>query len=106
MTIMTVSLLVKDHPESTARAIEFAEVALANGFTIAQVFFYQAGVQHASLPVADRWKALSERYGMSLVLCSASADRYGEEGNAAFSIGGLGTLVEAGIENDKVITFG
>ena len=32
------------------------------------------------------------------VLCGASADR--EEGNAAFSIGGLGALVEAGIENE------
>ena len=103
---MTVSILVKDHPDGTARAIEFAEVALANGFAISQVFFYQAGGQHASSPVAHRWEALSEQYGMSLVLCSASADRHGEEGNDAFSIGGLGALVEAGIENDKVITFG
>lgn len=103
---MTVSILVKDHPDGAARAIEFAEVALANGFAISQVFFYQAGVQHASSPVAHRWEALSEQYGMSLVLCSASADRHGEEGNDAFSIGGLGALVEAGIENDKVITFG
>ena len=103
---MTVSILVKDHPDRTTRAIEFAEMALANGFAISQVFFYQAGVQHASLPVADRWEALSAQYGMSLVLCSASADHYSEEGNAAFSIRGLGTLVEAGIENEKVITFG
>lgn len=103
---MTVSILVKEHPDRTIRAVEFAEVALANGFAISQVFFYQAGVQHASSSVADRWEALSEQYGMSLILCSASADRYGEEGNDAFSIGGLGALVEAGIENDKVITFG
>ena len=103
---MAVSILVKDHPDRTARAIEFAEVALANGFVISQVFFYQAGVQHASLPVSDRWEALSKQHDISLILCSASADRYNEEGNAAFTIGGLGALVEAGIENDKVITFG
>ncbi|MCH1553458.1 MAG: DsrE family protein [Luminiphilus sp.] len=103
---MIVSILVKDHPDRTTRAIEFAEVALANGFAISQVFFYQAGVQHASSAIANRWEALTEQYGMSLILCSASADRYGEDGNDAFRIGGLGALVEAGIENDKVITFG
>ena len=103
---MTISILVKDHLDRTARAIEFAEVAVANGFTISQVFFYQAGVQHASSSIAHRWETLSKQHDISLVLCSASADQFSELGNTSFISAGLGALVEAGVESDKVVTFG
>ena len=103
---MSVSVLIKDSPARTPRAIEFVELALQAGYRVSQVFFYQAGVQHASGLSAERWVKLSSQHGLSLILCSASADHFGETGDTVFTIGGLGTLIEAGLESDKVISFG
>ena len=70
--------------------------------------------------MVKRWSELSEQYGLDLVVCVAAAQRrgivdadeqkrHGKSGmNIApgFRISGLGQLVEAGIQADRLVVFG
>jgi tRNA 2-thiouridine synthesizing protein D len=79
----------------------------------------------ASPPQDDRniskeWSALAKTHDIDLVVCVAAAQRRGilDKGEAerngkdsdnieeGFRISGLGQLVEAGIQADRLITFG
>ncbi len=107
----------------------FAEAALRNGHEIVRIFFYHDGVNNGtrlSVPPQDdrnisaRWSALAEKHQLDLVLCVAAAQRRGLlDGNEAkragkdsnnmapgFSISGLGQLIDAGIQADRLIVFG
>jgi tRNA 2-thiouridine synthesizing protein D len=82
------------------------------------VFFYNDGVNNASSltePPQDdrnivaRWSKLAAEHKLDLVVCVAAALRRGiRDENLApgFRISGLGQLVEAGIEADRIVTFG
>ena len=94
---MSVSVLIKDSPARTPRAIEFVELLCRRAIEYRRMFFYQAGVQHASGLSAERWVKLSSQHGLSLILCSASADHFGETGDTVFTIGGLGTPDRSGV---------
>lgn len=67
-------------------AIRFCKAALEQGFVIEQVFFYQAGVQNASMlqqvnsdefNVYQAWLELHTRYGIRLNVCTTAAGRRG-----------------------------
>ena len=115
--------------QSSDSAYQFTKAALENGHEIYRVFFYHDGVNNASRlgvpPQDDRnitnlWADLAEQHGLDLVVCIAAAQRRGmlDEDEAkrqgkdahnihpAFRISGLGQLIEAGIQSDRMVVFG
>lgn len=110
-------------------ALHFTEAALRAGHEIVRVFFYHDGVNtgtRLSVPpqddrnVSERWSRLGQEHGLDLVLCVAAAQRRGmldeDEARRAskdtdniadgFQISGLGQLIDAGIQADRLIVFG
>jgi len=94
-----------------------------------RVFFYHDGVYNGSrlsVPpqddrnVCERWSALGQEHSLELILCVAAAQRRGllDEGEArragkdsnniapGFEISGLGQLIDAGIQADRLVLFG
>ncbi|MEM9256935.1 MAG: sulfurtransferase complex subunit TusD [Pseudomonadota bacterium] len=129
---MLYSLLVLATPwsgHSNRHAVLFAEGALARGHRIRRVFFLDDGVstgnsnviypQDEDSPV-DIWLTLAQDHNVELVLCVSSALKRGllNETEAArrertvattlpcFTVSGLGQLLEAGQESDRLVTFG
>ncbi|MDJ0879066.1 MAG: sulfurtransferase complex subunit TusD [Halieaceae bacterium] len=129
---MKFSILVLSSPgasQSGDSALAFARAVVEAGHELYRVFFYHEGVQHGdslAVPAQDEldrqsaWAALSEQHGADLVLCIASAVRRGvlDGGEAerhersavsahpAFELSGLGQLVDAHINSDRLVTFG
>jgi tRNA 2-thiouridine synthesizing protein D len=125
-------ILVNEGPythQASDSAYQFAKAALAKGHEIFRVFFYNDGVNNGSRltvpPQDDRnlqkaWSELAEKHKLDLVVCIAAAQRRGIlDANEAkrhgkgvdnlapgFRISGLGQLVEAGIEADRLVVFG
>ncbi len=110
-------------------AYQFTKAALENGHEIFRVFFYHDGVNNGTMysvpPQDDRnvqamWSELAEKYDLDLVVCVAAAQRRGimdedeskRHGKGAsniapkFRISGLGQLIEAGIQADRLLVFG
>jgi tRNA 2-thiouridine synthesizing protein D len=129
---MKLSILVNEGPyqhQSADSAIQFTKAALAKGHEIFRVFFYHDGVNNGTRfavpPQDDRnitneWTALANEHGLDLVVCIAAAQRrgildeneakrQGKDGNNiadGFRISGLGQLIEAGIQADRLVIFG
>jgi len=116
-----IGVLVNEGPynhEAADTAYQFARAALAKGHRVQRVFFYNDGVNNASKlteppqddrQIVNRWSKLAEEHGIDLVVCVAAGLRRGlVEDNLApgFRISGLGQLVEAGIESDRLVVFG
>jgi tRNA 2-thiouridine synthesizing protein D len=113
-------------------AFQFAKAAIDAGHEVMRVFFYHDGVNNASrftVPpqddrhVVNNWASLNiknEKGEPELVVCVAAALRRGMldadeaaknsvDGNnihPAFRISGLGQLIEAGIQADRLVVFG
>jgi tRNA 2-thiouridine synthesizing protein D len=128
---MLFSLAVYGAPyshQSAESAYQFAKAAIEAGHGIYRIFFYQDGVYNASqliTPPQDeqnipqRWVALAQAHKIDLVVCVAAALRRGmlDEEEAArfekpaanmhkqFTISGLGQLIDAGVNADRLITF-
>lgn len=115
--------------QASDSAFHFTEAALRAGHEIVRVFFYHDGVNNGtrlSAPpqddrnIASRWSELGQQHQLELVLCVAAAQRRGlldedeakraskDSSNMApgFSISGLGQLIDAGIQADRLIVFG
>jgi tRNA 2-thiouridine synthesizing protein D len=118
--------------QSADTAYQFAKAAIAAGHEIMRVFFYHDGVNNASrftMPpqddrhVVNQWAELGIKDAdgnPELVVCIAAALRRGllDESEAtknsidgnnihpAFRISGLGQLIEAGIQSDRLVVFG
>ncbi|HEX5636086.1 MAG: sulfurtransferase complex subunit TusD [Gammaproteobacteria bacterium] len=129
---MKFGILINEGPfthQAADTAYQFAKAAVAAGHEIFRVFFYHDGVNVASdlaVPpqddrnVTDNWVKLAEANNIDMVVCIAAAQRRGlldaneaqRQGKRAdniapvFRISGLGQLVEAGIECDRLVTFG
>lgn len=129
---MKFSVLVSEGPythQASDSAFKFIEAALEKGHEIFRIFFYHDGVNNgtrlATPPqddrnIVNRWSDLAEKHSLDLVLCIAAAQRRGiadpdeakRQGKDAdniapgFHISGLGQLIEAGIESDRLVTFG
>jgi tRNA 2-thiouridine synthesizing protein D len=70
--------------------------------------------------IVNRWSAVAVEHDLDLVLCVAAAQRRGildadeakrngKDGDniaPGFRISGLGQLIEAGIQSDRVLVFG
>ena len=129
---MKFSLLVLGSPwsgQSGDSAWRFARALLDEGHELYRVFFYldavHAGSQLAVAPQGQtdpvaRWAELASGSGAELALCVASAVKRGMLDNAeaerhergaanvhpAFTLAGLGQLVDANIHSDRLVTFG
>ncbi len=118
---MKFGILINESPfthQASDSAYRFAVAALARGHEIYRVFFYNDGVYNANKlaePQTDDrnlvslWSKLGKEHGIDLVVCVAAALRRGikdeilEDG---FRISGLGQLVDAGIQADRLVVFG
>ena len=129
---MKFGILVNEGPyqhQASDSAYQFAQAALNAGHEVFRVFFYHDGVNNGTrltVPpqddrnVVDRWSELAEKHDLDLVLCVAAAQRRGlldadeaqrhgkDADNIApgFRISGLGQLIEAAIQSDRLVTFG
>lgn len=129
---MKFSIVVQGNPyasQSCHSALAFAESVIRGGHELVRVFFY-----HDAVLVADRftappqderdisvaWQEFAASNNVELVACIASCLRRGildeteaesyekETASVApeFIISGLGQLVDATINADRVVTFG
>lgn len=129
---MKLAILVNEGPythQASDTAYQFTKAALEKGHEVFRVFFYHDGVNNASrltVPpqddrhIVNRWSALAEKYNLDLVVCIAAAQRrgmldenemkrHGKDANniaPRFRISGLGQLIEAGIQADRLVVFG
>lgn len=129
---MKFGILVNEGPythQASDTAYQFTKAALDKGHEIVRVFFYHDGVNNGTrliTPPQDdrhitkRWSELAERHGLDLVVCVAAAQRrgivdpdeakrHGKDANniaPGFRISGLGQLIEAGIQADRLMAFG
>jgi len=126
------AILVNEGPythQASDSAYHFTEAVLRAGHEIVRVFFYHDGVNNGtrlSVPpqddrnIGERWSALAQQHEVELILCVAAAQRRGlldeDEAKRAgkdgsnmaegFQISGLGQLIDAGIQADRLIVFG
>lgn len=129
---MKFSLMVNEGPynhQASDSAYQFAKAAIEGGHEIFRVFFYHDGVNNGTRlttppqddrHIVNRWSEMAEAHGVDLVICVAAAQRRGiadadeaqrngkDADNIApgFRISGLGQLIEAGIQSDRVVEFG
>jgi len=125
-------ILINEGPyqhQASDSAYQFARAALAKGHEVTRVFFYHDGVNNGTRlttppqddrHIVNRWSELAAEHDLDLVLCVAAAQRRGlvDEGEAkrngkdadniapGFRISGLGQLIEAAVESDRLLTFG
>ena len=129
---MKFSVLINEGPyqhQASDSAYHFTKAALEKGHEIFRVFFYHDGVNNGTRlttppqderNVVKRWSELAAEHDLDLVVCVAAAQRRGivdademkrngkDADNIApgFRISGLGQLVEAGIQGDRLMVFG
>jgi tRNA 2-thiouridine synthesizing protein D len=129
---MKFGILVNEGPyqhQASDSAYQFTKAAIEKGHEVFRVFFYHDGVNNGTrltTPPQDdrnivkRWSELASEHNIDLVICVAAAQRRGiadadeakrngkDADNIApgFRISGLGQLVEAGIQADRLVTFG
>ena len=129
---MKFSLLIHSSPfrsQNHTTALRFAEAVINQGHELYRVFFQHEAVLIANnliTPAQDEfnlqqaWQALASTHDADLVICVASAVKRGivnefeakrhelDYANLAehFVISGLGQLIDASANSDRVITFG
>ncbi len=115
--------------QASDTAYRFTRAALEAGHEIHRIFFYHDGVNNASIyavpPQDDRnlqqlWSDLGAEYDLDIIVCVAAAQRRGildeteskKHGKGhpniapGFQISGLGQLIEAGVQSDRLLVFG
>jgi len=129
---MKLAVMVNEGPythQASDTAYNFIVAALNAGHEIFRVFFYHDGVNNGTRlttppqddsNIVNRWSELSKAHDLDLVVCVAAAQRRGivdpdeakrngkDSDNIApgFRISGLGQLIEAGIQADRLLVFG
>ncbi len=129
---MKFGIVVNEGPythQAADTAYQFTKAVLEKGHEVYRVFFYHDGVNvgtRMTVPPQDErhiqrnWSELGEKYKLDMVVCIAAAQRRGimDENEAkrqgldgdniapGFRISGLGQLIEAGIQADRLVTFG
>ena len=129
---MQIGVVISEGPythQAADSAYHFVKAALAKGHSVPRVFFYHDGVNNGTryttppqddIHLVNAWSELAKEHELDLVVCVAAAqrrgivdegeqERNGKDGNNiadGFRISGLGQLIEAGIESDRLIVFG
>jgi tRNA 2-thiouridine synthesizing protein D len=128
---MNFAIVVHGDPTSSAapaNALRFATAVLARGHRIERVFFYHDAVVLADAlavtpqdeaDIGAAWAEFGRREDVELAVCVAAALRRGVLGEAdaqryaracaslrePFQIVGLGQLIDAAINADRLVTF-
>ena len=115
--------------QASRSAYLFARSVIQEGHEIYRIFFYHDAVYNANLlsvppqdeaNIESEWATLGREHHLDMVLCISSAlrrgmlnknesERYERDGvsiNPIFTVSGLGQLVDAAIQADKLVTFG
>ena len=115
--------------QAARSAYLFARSVIDEGHEIYRVFFYHDGVYNANLlsvppqdevHIESEWANLGREHQLDMVVCISSAlrrgmlnetesNRYERDGtsmNPVFTVAGLGQLIDAAIQADKLVTFG
>ncbi|MBL4866168.1 MAG: sulfurtransferase complex subunit TusD [Pseudomonadales bacterium] len=115
--------------QASQSAYYFAKAALSKGHAIKRIFFSSDGVHSSSsftippqdeINISANWAKLAVDHEIDLVICIAAAQRRGllnkteasrygiphHNVDSPFTLSGLGQLVEAAVESDRLITFG
>lgn len=129
---MKFAIVVNEGPcqhQASHTAYHFTRSVLDRGHRVVQVFFYHDGVNNGTCLTAppqdephivNLWRELGREHDLDLVVCVAAAQRRGimderetaRHGLAAvnlapgFRISGLGQLIEAAVEADRLLVFG
>jgi tRNA 2-thiouridine synthesizing protein D len=129
---MKFAILVNEGPythQASDTAYQFTRAVLAKGHEVFRVFFYHDGVNNATRlttppqddrNIVSRWSKLAQGSELDMVVCVAAAQRRGivDDGEMkrngkdatnlapGFRISGLGQLIEAGIQADRIVVFG
>ena len=129
---MKFGILINEGPyqrQAADSAYQFVSAALVAGHEVTRVFFYHDGVNNGTRlttppqddrNIVNRWSELAAQRSLDLVVCVAAAQRRGivdadeakrhgkDADNIApgFRISGLGQLIEAAVESDRLVTFG
>jgi len=129
---MKFGILVNEGPythQAADTAYHFAQAVIDKGHEITRVFFYHDGVNNGTRlttppqddrNIVSRWSELAKAHNVDLVICVAAAQRRGicdaeeskrngkDADNLApgFRISGLGQLIEASIQSDRLVVFG
>ncbi len=120
----SIAFVITSPPNSnlTATAINMVTTALTMKIAVVGVFFYQDGVlngsQHLALPndeyqAHQQWQLLHHKYNLPLHLCATAAEKRGLSDDIndnqatnvheAFTLSGLGELVELNVKADRLI---
>ena len=129
---MKFGIVINEGPyqhQSSDTAYNFTRAAISAGHEIVRVFSSHDGVNNGTClttppqddrHIVNRWSELSKAHDLDLVVCVAAAQRRGivdadeakrngkPSQNLAdgFRISGLGQLIEAGIQADRLMVFG
>lgn len=128
---MQISLVILSPPDSASAfsALEYAKAALRQGHELYRIFFYHQGVYHANAlntPQQDEvnlgrdWSDFIQQQQLDAVVCIAAGLKRGVINAAeqqrfekpahnldpAFELSGLGQLVDAQKNSDRLISFG
>ncbi len=122
--VKTLAVVISTSPYShlTITALNYVEAALEAGVDVIGVFFYQDGVMHANKNVSiasdefqaiSEWQRLHQQYQLPLHICITAAEKRGiacdaidnEKINIAFTVSGLGELVELTTKASRLVQF-
>jgi len=122
--VKSLAVVITTPPYSplTTTAIAYVEAALVSGIDITGVFFYQDGVMHANKDITiasdeyqaiSHWQRLHQEYQLPLHICITAAEKRGiacdsidnEKINQAFTVSGLGELVELTSKSSRLVQF-
>jgi tRNA 2-thiouridine synthesizing protein D len=119
---LTVVITTPPYSHLTITALNYIEAALAIDIDVIGVFFYQDGVMHANENISiasdeyqaiKHWQRLHEQYQLPLHICITAAEKRGiacdsldnEKINQAFTVSGLGELVELTTKATRLVQF-
>ncbi|MFL0809448.1 MAG: DsrE family protein [Agarilytica sp.] len=116
---MQFSILVNAPPQSSASAaaLDFCRALCDSNNTLHRIFFVSHGVlnAHSESTLCMHWQSLIEENQLDACCCVNSCIHHqlaNSSGlaqttmNKAFAIAGLGLLVEASVNSERLITFG
>ncbi len=122
MKTLAVVITTPPYSHLTITALNYIEAALTADVDVIGVFFYQDGVMHANADVSiasdefqaiEHWQKLHQQYQLPLHICITAAEKRGiacnsldnEKINQAFTVSGLGELVELTTKAARLVQF-
>lgn len=122
MKTLAVVITTPPYSHLTITALTYVEAALMAGINVIGVFFYQDGVMHANEDISiasdeyqaiAHWQRLEQQYQLPLHICITAAEKRGiacdaidnDKINNAFTVSGLGELVELTTKASRLVQF-